>query len=285
MNMSIDLSIIIVNYNTKELTLSSIFSVRKFTKNINYEIIVVDNGSTETLTESKDYKLIKSNENLGFAGGNNLGLKKAQGKYLLLLNSDTLIHNNVIGEMMDYLDKNSEIGIATCALKGKDGKLQSNGGYFPTISSVFSWMMIQDLPFIDNIIQPFHPKIAFYTKSRELDWVTGAFLLTRREVINQIGYLDDDYFMYVEDTDFCFRAKKKGWGIFYNADFSITHLGGASSAKEFPIISEFKNLKIFYKKHYPNQQYNILRIYLKLGSILRMILVSPKIYAKAFREI
>ncbi len=266
MNM-FDLSIIIVNYNTPELTADCIKSIKKFTKNLKYEIILIDN----------------SIDNKGFTGGNNVGMKKAKGRYVLLLNSDTLIHDNVLGEMIGWLDASPKIGIATCALKNKDGSIQPTGGYFPTLFRVFSWMLIQDLPFVDNFIKPFHPKSGFYREAeKDIDWVTGAFMMIRREVIDQIGYLDEDYFMYTEDTDYCYRARK--WRIAYNPKWAITHFGGASSIKELPLLSEFKNVKLFYRKHYPSWQYPILRFLLKLGSIWRMVLISPKIYAKAFTE-
>lgn len=280
----LDLSIIIVNYHTEELTKDSIYSITKNTTGIKYEIIVVDSESTGKLKENKSYRLLKSKENLGFTGGNNLGMRSAKGRYVLLLNSDTLVEENILSPMIEWMDNNPKIGISTCKLKNRDGSVQPTGGYFPTLLSVFSWMMIQDLPFVDNIIPPFHPKVRFYNSEKELDWVTGAFLLVKREVIDKIGYLDEDYFMYTEDTDYCFRAKKTGWKVIYNPKWSITHFGGASSIKEYPLLSEFKNVKLFYKKHYPSWQYPILRLMLKLGSLWRMVLVSPKIYAKAFRE-
>lgn len=293
-----DLSIVVINYNTKELTLSCIESIKKHTKGIKYEIILIDNASSEEIY-SKDAKIIRNKENLGFTGANNQGMKMAHGRYLLLLNSDTLIHDGVLSEMVSWMDDNPEIGISTCMLKNKDGSIQGTGGYFPTLLRVFSWMTIQDLPYIDSIIKPFHPakeksfskNDEFYKRTREIDWVTGAFMLIRREVINDIHYLDEDYFMYTEDTDFCFRAKEKGWRVVYNPKWSITHFGGASSIKEFPILSEYKNIKLFYKKHYPAWEYPILRFFLKVGALGRMVVLgtmkgkeNAKIYAKAFGQ-
>ncbi len=280
-----DLSIIIVNFHTEELTLDCIDSVIKNTRGIKYEIILVDSETTGKIKISKNFKLIKSKTNLGFTGGNNLGMKDAKGKYILLLNSDTLIHDNVLGEMVLWMNGNPKIGISTCALKNKNGSLQTTGGYFPTLLRVFSWMIIQDLPFVDNFIKPFHPKINFYNGEKELDWVTGAFLLTRKEIVDEVGSLDEKYFMYVEDVDFCYRVKQKGFQIIYNPKWSITHFGGASSVKAFPLISEMKNIKKFYEKFYPSWQQLPLKILLKLGCLWRLFLISPKIYAKAFIEI
>lgn len=296
MNTQTDLSIVIVNYNTKELTLSCIESIKKNTREIKYEMIVVDNGS------QKDQRIdgsIFNDRNLGFSKANNIGIRKAKGRYILLLNSDTLLHDNVLGEMVEWMEENQKIGIATCALKNKDGSLQGTGGYFPNLLRVFSWMTIQDLPYIDTIIKPFHPmkekslfrNDQFYKIERELDWVTGAFMMIRRKVVDQITGLDEDYFMYTEDTDFCFRARKAGWKVVYNPKWSITHLGGKSSTKEFPLLSEYKGLKTFYKKHYPGWQYPILRFLLKIGALWRMVFLGIleggeafRVYAKAFKQ-
>lgn len=297
MNM-FDLSVVIINYNTKELTLSCIDSIKKFTKGIKFEIILIDNASNERI-DAKEVKIIRNKSNLGFTGANNQGMKESKGRYVLLLNSDTLVSDNVLGEMVSWLDVNPKIGIATCALKNKDGSIQGTGGYFPTLLRVMSWMAIQDFPFVDFFIKPFHPgkeksfskNDKFYSEEKEVDWVTGAFLLVRREVLDEIGYLDEEYFMYTEDTDFCFRAKNKGWKVMYNPKWSITHFGGASSIKEFPILSEYKNVKLFYKKHYPKWQYPILRFFLKVGALGRIIVLgimrgkeNATIYAKAYKE-
>jgi len=305
MNTSLDLSIVIVNYNTKKITLDCIDSVYKNTKDINYEIILVENSSDDPILlkdikkDGKKINLIVSKENLGFAAGNNSGIKIAKGRYVLLLNSDTLVTSNVLAEMVSWMDENPKVGISSCALKNKDGSLQGTGGYFPTLIRVFSWMTIQDFPFVDLFIKPFHPtkeksfskNDGFYTKERELDWVTGAFFLIRKEVIDQIGLIDEEYFMYTEETDFCFRARQKGWRVIYNPRWSIIHFGGASSkGSRFSVLSEYKNVKLFYKKHYPKWQYPLVRLFLKIGALGRIVVLGTirgseniKIYAEAFR--
>lgn len=308
MRRVLDLSIIIVSFNTKELVLAIIAAIKKHTKDITFEIIVVDNASTDGSIEEiknqsgkiKNLVGIFNKENLGFAAGNNMGIRRASGRYVLVLNSDTIISNNLLKEMVLWMDKNPEVGIATCSLRNKDGSIQGTGGYFPTLPRVFSWMTVQDLPFVDRFIKPFHParsksfrkETVFYKKPRELDWVTGAFMLIRRNVFEKTGFFDEDYFMYVEDVDFCYRAKKQGWKIWHLPQWSIIHYGGASGNTRLSVLLEFEGLKKFYEKHYPNWQYPILRILLKIGSFGRMILFgilegpeSAKIYARAFREI
>lgn len=300
--MAVDVSVVLVNFNTKDLLLSCIRSVQEHIKSTKYEIIAVDNASTdgslEALKKLKNIKLIVNKENLGFAGANNQGIRAAEGKYVLLLNSDTLISDNVVGEMSKWMDSNRKVGIATCALKNRDNSFQGTGGYFPTLGRVFSWMTIQDIPGVDKLIKPFHPMknkaivkgMEFYKKEKELDWVTGAFFFVRKEVFEQVGLLDESYFMYVEEVDFCYRAKKKGWRVWYLPGWSIVHYGGASGTKEMSVLSEYQGIKMFYQKHYPKWQYFFLRVFLKIGAIWRMFLfgflegpVSAKIYAKAFK--
>lgn len=288
-----DLSIIIVSYNTKDLTLDCINSVIKNTKSISYEIVVVDNGSSDgSVNEVKKSiksirstkgikgKIIINKKNLGFGRANNIGIREACGKYVLLLNSDCLIHDNVLGEMVEFLSNHPEIGVATCALMDKSGNLQGTGGYFPNLFRVFSWMtFLDDIPILDRLIKPFHPMHGispvysgrnFYKKARQIDWITGAFMLIRKKVLDEVGGFDEDYFMYTEETDLCFRIKKNGWEIWYLPKWHITHLGGASSTHEFPIISEYKGIKLFFKKHKPSWQFPILRFFLKSGAFLRM---------------
>src|SRR3989344_6759226 len=155
-----DLSIIIVSFNTKDLLISCIKSIKKYTSGINYEIIVVDNGSRDgSVKASRDLgsKVIENNSNLGFATANNQGIKASKGEFILFLNSDTLIHDNLLFEMVKHFKQNQKIGVVSPMLKNKDGSIQGTGGFFPTLLTVFSWMTIQDFPYVDSFIKPFHP--------------------------------------------------------------------------------------------------------------------------------
>lgn len=310
----IDLSIIIVSFNTKKLLLSCINSVRKYTKGINYEIIVVDNGSSdgtqEAIKKIKGVKLILNRDNFGFAAANNQGIKIAQGRHILLLNSDTELKEDSLGKMVGWMEKNSRVGISSCKLLDSSGSTQATGGFFPSLARVFLWAtFLDDLSLVSNLFRAYHPHTSkFFTRSRfyenahQQDWVTGAFFLMRREVVADIGFLDEVFFMYVEEVDYCFRAKKKGWGVCYVPITGIVHIGAASSkeglvefgggtvGKERSIIGEFEGLKIFYKKHYPDWQYGFLILFLKITAVLRFSVYgiirgdgsAKHIYAKAF---
>ena len=199
--------------------------------------------------------------------------------------------------MYDYIKKHKKIGCLSGSLKNIDGTIQGTGGYFPTLIRVFSWMTIQDFPLVDKWIKPFHPMKSrsplknggFFRNEKELDWVTGACMFMRKSAVNDTGYFDPDYFMYTEEVDYFFRMKKKGWKIFYNPRYSITHIGGKSGEAGSGIYREFEGIKTFYKKHYSKWQYPFLRLLLKMGAFWRMILFAILygkedflIYAKAF---
>jgi len=299
-----DLSIIIVSFNTMNITCECVKSVVKHTKGIYFEIIVVDNASRDDSVKVlrslniKNLIIIKNKKNIGFGSANNQGMKIAKGNFILLLNSDTKVYDNVIGKMVLWQKLHPEIGIASCALKNPDGTLQDSGGYFPTLVRVFSWMTIQDVPGVDNLIKPFHPMKSksfmrgesFYKEEKELDWVTGAFFLMSKEVFEDVGFFDSDYFMYMEEVDYCYEAKKRGWRVYYLPSLSLTHIGGASGTKQASVIGEYQGIKRFFKKHYSRWQYPLLRILLKIGSLGRIILFgivegkeSASVYAKAFK--
>ena len=307
-----DLSIIIVNYNTIKITLDCLKSIIKSTKGLNYEIILVDNASSDGSVDAIEnfakgkknlkLKLVKSKKNLGFGKGNNLGIKFSKGRFILLLNTDTIVKGNIFSEMMNWMERHKEVGMSTCALKSLDGSIQETGGYFPNLLRVASWMFfLDDLPFVDRIIKPFHPMHAFspfykntsiFQKKREMDWLTGAYMLIKREVIDEVGVFDKDYFMYTEDVDLCYRIKKAGWKIVYLPRWNILHLGGASSTKEFPIIKEYEGIITLYKNNMPKWQLPIVRVLLKMGAVIRIIVLGAfkgpeviKIYAKAFKTV
>jgi GT2 family glycosyltransferase len=247
-------------------------------------------------------KLIESKENIGFGRGNNLGMKVAKGRYVLLLNSDTRIDDaNIFSEMVDWMDNHKDVGISSCSLLNKDGSYQGSGGYFPTLPRIFAWMsFMDDIPFFDKLIKPYHPmhpwsffkNESYFKKMHKQDWVTAAYFLIRKKVIDEIGYFDKDFFAYVEEVEYCYRTKKKGWEVVYLPQWKITHYGQVSSNSEFAMLSEFKGLKIFYEKHMAKWKMPVLRFLLKAGSLLRMIILGTvkgeetrKIYAKAIKEI
>ncbi len=289
-------SIIIVSYNTQKLLEDCIRSVERQVKS-SYEILVVDNNSLDESVKMLKLKfenvlLIENKKNVGFAAANNQAIKIANGEYILLLNSDTYLESDSITPSISKLQKNPNIGVLSCKLKNKDGSLQPTGGYFPTPARLFLWMsFFDDVPGVSLFIKSFHPRENYYREDRSLDWVTGAFFLFPKSITKVVGLLDEDYFMYTEEMDFCYKVKKSGMQVQYIHTPSIVHLGRASSTNEFAIVSEISHIQLFYQKHFPNWTlYSTL--VLKAGCLLRAFVYAilgkvtqKKLYEKAFASI
>lgn len=218
----IDVSIIIVNYNTKNITASCIDSIYKQTKGLDFEIILVDNASTDG---SKDFfekdsriKYIYSEKNGGFGYGNNLGMKVANGDFFFLLNSDTLLLNNAVGEFFKYAKSHNPKTIYGCYLQGDDGSYRDSFFYFPAFT-------IKD--FIKRIVKP-HNYQPDYT-NREVECICGADMFIPRQAIDEAGMFDENIFLYGEEGELQYRMMKKGYRRMLINSPQIVHLEGESS--------------------------------------------------------
>lgn len=254
-------------------------SVKRFVKS-KYKLVVVDNASSDG---SREYILklqkegviaaILNKENIGFARANNQAMKTCQTKYCLLLNSDTKLTEDAITPVIKYMEDNASVNIASCRLNNRDGSLQPTGGNFPTVVRVLTWMLgLNAFPIVRNLIKPYHPKSDYYKGDMRLDWVTGAFFMIRTSLFKTIGYFDEDYFMYVEEMDFCYRASLAGSYVWYLSEPSIIHYGGGSSTSAFALSSELKNVELFFKKHKGLLVASLIRIIIKIGVLIRCIL-------------
>lgn len=292
-----DLSIIIVNYKTKKITSDCLKTIKNSTDNLKKEVFVIDNGSEDGSIEylKKKHpwaKVYSSGGNLGFAKGNNFGFKKSKGKYIWLLNSDTLLKKNTIQQLYNQsLENDSDI--ASCKLQNPDGSTQPQGGFLPTLPRLLFWMLfIDDIPVINWFIKPYQQRsLKFFNKDQHPGWLGGTALLVKREVYKKLNGLDKKIFMYGEDVDFCLRANKKGIKLDYFSTPQLTHLGQASGSSKGAVLGEFKGLKYIYKKHYSPEKSFILRLLLKTGAALRVIIfgvfmsdkVRKEIYKEAFK--
>ncbi|WKL05013.1 glycosyltransferase family 2 protein [Paenibacillus amylolyticus] len=261
-----DASIIIVNYNTRQLTLDCLASVYATHTSYRLEIIVIDNashdGSVEAIREVyPSVQLIANNHNTGFAVANNQGIKVAIGRYILLLNSDTVIQPDTLQTMVGFMDRHPEMGASGCKVILPDGSLdKACKRGFPTPSASFYYA------FGISRLFPDRPKFNQYQLGHlspddeyPVDCLVGAFMLVRRETIEQIGGLDETFFMYGEDIDWCYRIKEAGWGIFYYPRTYIVHYkGGSARRKPLKITYEFhRAMWVFHRKHYA-KKYNLL---------------------------
>jgi GT2 family glycosyltransferase len=267
----------IINYNSIEL-------LKPLLKNllgqIGVEVWVVDNDSPDKGAEviKKDFgkvHLIESKENGGFAKGQNLALKKISTDYALILNPDTKIPDDAISKMVEFMDAHPKCGVSSCKIIGFDGKLHSNGGDFPIRGALFSWLFnLESLPGAENVLGNFHQTgLDYYSKVKSVDWVGGTIMFVRTEVFKKIGFLPEDYFMYFEDTDFCYQVKKGGFEIMINPEVTIKHASGASSDN--PRLAQFKGemkgLEIFYRKEFGTLAALFVKMLIYLAVFLRMI--------------
>lgn len=252
----IDVSVIIINFNTFQLTTNCITSVKHFTSGITYEIIVVDNASTEKdisllLDEFPFIRIIKSPLNVGFAKGNNLGIIEAKGKYLLLLNSDTAMVENTLFKLLSHLEANPKVGVVSPRLIFPDGKHQSVAQRFPSIKySLIELFRIQKLLPGGKAGRLLLGAFFDHRETVRVDWVWGACFMFPKFILGQLpgNKLDETYFMYFEDMQWCMDIQKLGYEIHFFADSEVIHLMGGSSGKKNAMMIENGNL--FLRKNY-----------------------------------
>lgn len=275
----LDLSIVIVNYNTRKLTLDCLQSIYKSHMTHSYEVFVVDNNSMDNSVEAiadifPQAQLIANSDNVGFSKANNQGINIASGRYVLLLNSDTVVQPDTLDIMIRFMDANPTVGAAGCKVVLPDGSLdKACRRGFPTPSASFYYA------FGISKLFPNNPKFNQYQlsyldpdKDYPVDCLVGAFMMVRRETIDQVGMLDEDFFMYGEDIDWCYRIKEAGWGIHYYPYTQITHYKGASSRrKPFKIIYEFhRAMYLFHKKHYEKKYSFIVNAVVYTGIAVKL---------------
>lgn len=270
------LSIIIVSFNTKDF-------LRKVIKSIpskkTWEIIVVDNassdGSPKTVTKHFPLvKLLRNQKNLGFAKANNQGIKASRGEYVLLLNSDTKVKPQALEKLIEFMDKNPDVGIASGQLLNPDGTIQPQGGYLPRLSNLALWLLfIDDIPGLNKLFHSYQLRNKrSFEKEIRLGWVSGTAMLIRKDMLEKTGLLDENIFMYGEDVELCFRAHKQGFKVALTPDSKIIHFGQQSSGgvPTKAWLGEFAGIKYFFKKHKSKWEYPLLRALLKIGALLRM---------------
>ncbi|WP_313801760.1 glycosyltransferase family 2 protein [Cytobacillus sp.] len=274
-----DISIIIVNYNTKKITMECINSIYKSKMFSSFEIFLVDNNSTDGSVAAikekfKDVIIIKNEENLGFSKANNQAINLSKGRYVLLLNSDTIVKNRSIDTIVRFMDDNKDVGASGCKVLLPDGSLDKacHRG-FPTPSASFYYMSGLAKRYPDNPrFNGYHLSHLNMNEIHEVDCLVGAFMLVRREAISQVGLLDESFFMYGEDIDWCYRIKATGWKIIYYPYVSIIHYKGASSRKKpFKIVYEFhRAMYLFHRKHFAKRQLFIVNLMVYSGILLKL---------------
>jgi len=263
-------SIIIVNFNGIEHIPSCLNSIYKFNSE-QYEIIIVDNasndGSVEYLQKNyPDVKLIINKENQGFAAGNNLGARYASGKYILLLNNDTLLLGTING-VVELFEEHDELGVVGIKMLGQGGEYRFSCGYFPSPLRLIKFSTIyKKSGFFRDGKFPANPK-AFYP----VDWIEGSFLLTSRSLWNRLDGLDENYFMYMEDVDYCRRIQQLGYKTVYFPNVSYIHYGGFTNTRNYMLI---EGIMRYHDKFSGTTISFLVNMILTCGLFLRIFLYS-----------
>jgi hypothetical protein len=273
-----DLSIIIINWNTKQLLRECVESVYKTTKNINFEIIVVDNASSDGSVEmvKKEFDkviLIENDVNMGFAKANNVGFPLAVGRYVLLLNSDTVVQPDALDSAVKFLDINKEVGALTPKIFNADGTIQ-HPGYLkePSLTAeiydafelrkIFKIERSDTRPAEDDVYEVAH--------------ACGCSLFIRNEALDKVGYLDDQMIFSFEDADICIRIRRAGWHILYFPDSHIIHFGGASRGKHNSraVNAMLQSKYVFFRKYHNGLYVTTLATCLVFSAIIKVLVMS-----------
>jgi hypothetical protein len=290
----IELSIVIVSYNTKEVLKECLDSIYKTAKNLSFEVIVVDNASKDqtkdeiSKLEYPNFRFIQNKENLGFSKANNIGVKEASGRYVLFLNPDVVVHENTLDGMVDFMDKEKRAGAATCKVVLTSGQIDdaSHRGFPTPWNALTHFSGLAKLFGKTKHFGGYNLKHLDLSTMHEIEALAGAFMLVRREAGEEAKWWDEDYFFYGEDLDFCYMLKQKGWKVYYVPEFTVLHYKGVSGGlkkvskdittadsetKKRATKARFDAMRIFYKKHYEDKYPWLITRLVYLGISLKQL--------------
>ena len=251
------LSIIIISWNVKNDLIRCLKSLYENQPSNTFEVIVVDNASTDGTVEAAksnfpEVVIVTNSENRGFAAANNQGIEKSQSQYVLLLNPDTLVHSDSLNILVDFMDKNKDVGVCGPQLLNEDGTIQPSVRRFPTFrGALYRHTALRYLRIFRNEYKKWLMKNFDHKTEMDVDQVMGAALMVKRSITDRIGTMDEQFFMYYEEVDLCYRVKQAGWRVVFVPAAVITHLGG-QSAGQIPVkkqIVAITSLIKFFRKH------------------------------------
>ena len=295
----IDVSVIIISYNTKRILHDCLESVFKQSKNVELEVIVVDNASDDNSqdmikSEFPSVILIENKQNLGFSRANNLGIRRSQGRYVCLINSDVIILQNCLQSLILFMDKNPRIGMSGPKILNSNYTLQPSCRRFPSL-----WNNLCQALWLNKLF----PRSAFFSEpfmrywahdtERRVDVISGCFWVLRRKGLETVGLLDEDFFIYGEDIDWCKRFNNAGWDVVFYPRAEAIHFGGASSSHEpvrFYIEMQRADLQ-YWAKHHGRLAQLCYSLIILLRHLLRVVpfamiyLIRPKNRAQTFLKL
>lgn len=285
---SIQISFIVVNWNTKDMTKGCLESIYNSLHEGPFEIILVDNASSDgsidhLRAQFPDVRIITNSSNLGFAKANNQGLAIAKGSYAFLVNSDVVMNADAIDGVGSFLNSNKDIGVVgTRLIYGRDGKTQKYAfGYAPTLWRLFN--QFSALFYLSRYIPLFKGITACSLEKGApvpVDWVSGACLAVRMEAYKKVGGMDESYFFYVEDMEWCSRIKRAGWQVYFMPDLNVLHFYGTSQQTREQRVDMvghwYKNLRQFFAKDHGRISLFIFDVMAACGFGIRNLVVNLK---------
>jgi len=274
-----DLAIVIVNYNSRSFLEGCLRSLQGENAGLDIEVWVVDNASQDDSMDMAREKfphvrLIENEENVGFAAANNRVLRQTEARYALLLNNDVVIRAGALKAMVTFLEENPRVGIVGCRVLNPDGTIQGSARRFPDLTTAFfgRTSLLTKL-FPDNPITRRNIlSLVAQDKPMEVDWVSGACLMIRQEVYREIDLLDEGFFMFWEDADWCYRAKEAGWQVYYLPSVEVVHhagIGGGRKSKK-AIIEFHRSVYRYYRKHISRWAWNPINLLIAIFLMVRM---------------
>ena len=274
----IDLSIAIVSYNTKEVLLDCVRSVHAHTTGVTFEVIVVDNDSRDgTVAALKDaypgMRIVANPDNRGFAKAVNQALAVSCGRHVLLLNSDTIVRDQALAVMVAYLDDHPDVGAVSCKQWTGDGHLNQTCFPFPSLREhlFYSALFQRIAPTMQAAAAA--TQAVDCTQSQDVDWANGACLMVRRSLLQQLGGLDEEFFMYFEDVDLCQRLRQQGYRVRHLAEAEIVHFVGRSSGQDrerLQLVWEFSRIR-YIEKHFSPVKRQLMKGWIAAGTGWRLV--------------
>jgi N-acetylglucosaminyl-diphospho-decaprenol L-rhamnosyltransferase len=283
-NMGPTLSIILVCWNNKAYLDPCLKSLYDSGMKNTFDVVVVDNGSTDgsqQMLEEKyrEIKIIQNTGNVGLGKASNQGIEATNGKYVLLLNNDTIVNGSSFDEMVDFLDQNPKAGAVGGKLLNSDGTVQACYNYFSTLKEEF-FVATR----LGELIRPGYPAIMNAEEVISVEWLGSACLMLRRSALDEVGLLDEEYFIYGDEADLQYRLKKAGWHIYYLPHATTIHFGGRSMDRWKRRKMVYRGKMIFYEKNYGSLQAFLLRCMLGVLSITKLAVWGIAFLVPAKRE-
>jgi len=266
-----DLSIVLVCWNNKDYLDPCLVSLYESGLKCSFDVIVVDNGSTDGSQDMLREKypqvmIIQNDSNVGLGKASNQGIEATKGRYILLLNNDTIVNGPSFDAMVDFLEQNPKAGGVGGKLMNPDGTIQAGYNYFSTL-----WDELFVATRLGELVRPGYPAVMDANEIKSVDWMGSACLMVRRSALDEVGLLDEGYFIYGDEADLQYRLKKAGWEIYFLPNATTIHYGGRSMNRWSRRKMVYRGKLLFYQKHYGFLQTLVLRLMLGVLSVAKLI--------------